>query len=50
MTPKEQFIEAANIMCGFTREDLSPRGRAAIGQQFSFGPPGEGVDYATIWM
>ena len=23
MTPKEQFIEAANIMCGYTREDLA---------------------------
>ena len=23
MTPKEQFIEAANIMCGFTREDFA---------------------------
>ena len=22
VTPKEQFIEAANIMCGYTREDL----------------------------
>ena len=23
VTPKEQFIEAANIMCGYTREDLA---------------------------
>jgi hypothetical protein len=23
MTPKEQFIEAANIICGYTREDLA---------------------------
>jgi hypothetical protein len=23
MTPKEQFIEAANIMCGYTREELA---------------------------
>jgi hypothetical protein len=23
MTPKEQFIQAANIMCGYTREDLA---------------------------
>ena len=23
MTPKEQFIEAANIMCGYTRKDLA---------------------------
>ena len=23
MTPKEQFIEAANIMCGYSREDLA---------------------------
>jgi len=23
MTPKEQFIEAANMMCGYSREDLA---------------------------
>jgi hypothetical protein len=23
MTPKEQFIKAANIMCGYTRKDLA---------------------------
>jgi hypothetical protein len=23
MTPKEQFIEAANIICGYTRKDLA---------------------------
>ena len=23
MTPKEQFIEAANIMCGYVRKDLA---------------------------
>ena len=23
MTPKEQFIEAANIMCSYTRKDLA---------------------------
>ena len=23
MTPKEQFIEAANIMCGYVRTDLA---------------------------